>query len=343
MFQIKITKCVRHLVYPFDGVRQLVAKDRRGEIFYYMHKQVMARYNAERLSNGMGDVERFSNFRVPIREGYFPKLDTLVANRAWPARPDNVLPKNLIREADELRLDINVMETSLMRFNRAVQDGFVVTANNQRIPLDEVTGIDILGNMMESSILSPNREFYGNLHNSMHNIIAYSHDPDHRHLENFGVIGDSTTAMRDPVFYRVHAQIDDMFQAHKVRLNPYTAQQLTFPGISIVSLQAQQTQGRANALNTFWQQSDVNLTRGLDFVPRGDVFARFTHLQHVPFTTSMNITNNGGADRRGMARLFLAPKTGFNRQALSFNEQRLFMIEIDKFIVQRKSDNIFLT
>ena len=103
------------------------------------------------------------------------------------------------------------MERARDRFMQAVQNGVVVTPNNQRIVLDEVTGIEHLGNMMESSILSPNREFYGNLHNQMHNLIAYAHDPDHRHLENFGVIGDSTTAMRDPVFYRVHAQVDDMF------------------------------------------------------------------------------------------------------------------------------------
>lgn len=31
--------------------------------------------------------------------------------------------------------------------------------------------------------------------------ISYSHDPDHRHLESFGVMGDSATAMRDPIFY----------------------------------------------------------------------------------------------------------------------------------------------
>lgn len=142
--------------------------------------------------------------------------------------------------------------------------------------------------------------------------------------------------MRDPVFYRIHAQVDAMFQAHKMKLTPYAAQQLTFPGISINSLQVQQTQGRVNALNTFWQQSDVNLSRGLDFVPRGDVFARFTHLQHVPFTTTINVTNSSGAPRRGMARIFMAPKNGFNRQPLSFNEQRILMIEIDKFIVQCK-------
>lgn len=91
-------------------------------------------------------------------------------------------------------------------------------SSNNRIMLDERTGIDILGNIMESSVLSRNRDLYGDLHNMGHVFLSYAHDPDHRHLESFGVMGDSTTAMRDPIFYRWHAFIDDLFQEHKQRL-----------------------------------------------------------------------------------------------------------------------------
>ena len=178
-----------HLVYPFSGNFDLVNKDRRGEIFYYMHQQVIVRYYVERLSNNMGDVERFSNFRAPISHGYFPKLDTLVANRAWPSRPDGAAPSSVKRPVDGIDLDIADMERHRDNFLQAIQNGFAVAPNGQRVPLNEETGIDILGNMMESSILSPNVGLYGNLHNSFHNIIAYSHDPNHRHLEDFGVIG----------------------------------------------------------------------------------------------------------------------------------------------------------
>ena len=328
----------RHLVYPFEGNIKLVNKDRRGEIFYYMHQQVLARYKIERICNDMDDIERYSDFRKPIKEGYFPKMDTLVAHRAWPARPDGVAPQNLNRTTDKIKLNISDIEAWLIRFNKAIEDGFVKSSEGIQIPLDEVNGINMLGNMMESSILSPNREFYGNLHNSMHNLIAHCHDPDHRHKESFSVIGDSTTAMRDPVFYRIHAQVDDIFLSHKKKLNPYTAKQLTFPNISIASLEARHFQKPANTLHTFWRQSDVNLSRGLDFVPRGEVYAQFTHLQHIPYTVTMNVVNNSGANRQGMVRLFLAPKSGFNRKLarMDFNDQRIFMIELDKFFVNRK-------
>ena len=32
-----------HLVYPFAGADIVVRKDRRGELFYYMHHEVMTR------------------------------------------------------------------------------------------------------------------------------------------------------------------------------------------------------------------------------------------------------------------------------------------------------------
>lgn len=46
-----------------------------------------------------------------------------------------------------------------------------------------------------------------------------------------------------------------------------------------------------NELATFWQQSDVDLSRGLDFLPRGSVFARFTHLQHAPFNYKITVSS----------------------------------------------------
>lgn len=109
-------------------------------------------------------------------------------------------------------------------------------------------GIDILGNIVEASILSRNPNLYGSLHNNGHNAIAYIHDPDHRFLvktflflqlstkrfntstfylffkENYGVMGDSSTAMRDPVFYRWHSYIDDIFQEFKATIPRYTVQ-----------------------------------------------------------------------------------------------------------------------
>lgn len=209
--------------------------------------------------------------------------------------------------------------------------------------LDEVTGIDTLGNMIESSIISPNRALYGDFHNQGHVFISYAHDPDHRHLESFGVMGDSTTAMRDPVFYRWHAYIDDIFQEHKRRLKPYTLEELQYEGVSVTGVQVATEGGQPNIMTTFWQQSDLDLSRGMDFVPRGNVFASFTHLQHTPFTYTINVENKGGAMRFGMVRIFIAPKNDERGQPMLFGEQRLLMVELDKFVASRRFKNCLRT
>lgn len=140
--------------------------------------------------------------------------------------------------------------------------------------MDEVTGIDLLGNIIESSVISVNRQLYGDLHNYGHVFISFIHDPDHKNLESFGVIGDSATACRDPAFYRWHAYIDDVFQEHKELLPAYTTQELGYTGVQITELSFKSANGPDNTFLTYFQVSDINLSRGMDFTPRGNVFAR---------------------------------------------------------------------
>ncbi|GLH01679.1 Phenoloxidase 1 [Gryllus bimaculatus] len=150
-----------HLVYPFSNAMGVVRKDRRGELFYYFHQQIIARYNLERFSNRLGRVKRFLDFREPMEDGYFPKLSTLLASRNWPPRQAGTRLKE-----DE---------------------------NGTIVPIINEQGIDLLGNVIEASDLSINRNLYGDMHNLGHLAIAYSHDPDHRHL---GKPGDLFSVMR---------------------------------------------------------------------------------------------------------------------------------------------------
>ncbi|KAK5638831.1 hypothetical protein RI129_013126 [Pyrocoelia pectoralis] len=304
-----------HLVYPFNGPSQIVNKNRRGELFYYMHQQVIARYNFERLCAFLKRVTRYCEWRKPIPEAYFSKLDSLIASRSYPPRVANQTIQDLSREQDQVKVDVTRLEQWRDRIFTAIHSGNVQDEAGKMIPLTEFEGIDILGDIIESSTKSPNRPFYGDIHNMGHIFLAYIHDPDHRHLETFGVMGDSTTAMRDPIFYRWHACIDDIFQQFKETLPRYPSQG-----------------GSPNVLSTFWQQSDVNLTRGMDFQPRGPVFVRFTHLQHQPFTYNISVNNTGGA-RQGTCRIFIAPANDERGNPWLFRDQRTMFVELDKFTV----------
>lgn len=69
------------------------------------------------------------------------------------------------------------------------------------MPLDDYNGIDILGNMMESSTVSIDRDYYGDIHNMGHVFMAFAHDPEHRHLESFGVLGRSLETIH--IFFQI--------------------------------------------------------------------------------------------------------------------------------------------
>nr|ALJ76679.1 pro-phenol oxidase subunit 1 [Epicauta chinensis] len=331
-----------HLVYPFNGPREIVAKNRRGELFYYMHQQLIARYNFERLCNKLKRTTRLNNWRVPIPEAYFPKLDSLVASRTWAARPANLTPQDVNRPVNEVLLDLDDMDRWRDRIYEAIQSGTYINDQGQRLPLTEFEGIDVLGNIIEASILTPNSSYYGDFHNMGHVLFSYVHDPDHRHLEQVGVMGDPAVDARDPIFYRWHAYIDDIFQDFKGSLPRYSEDKLNYPGITVTKIEVQTPNAPKNVLNTFWQQSDLNLTRGMDFQPRGAVFVRFTHLQNANFTYTITVNNNGN-NRMGTCRIFMAPKFDERGNPWLFRDQRLMFIEMDRFSVNLKQGQNTIT
>lgn len=96
-----------------------------------------------------------------------------------------------------------------------------------------------------------------------HNLLAFIHDPEHRHLEDYAVMADVTTAMRDPVFYRWHSFIDTIFTKFKNQQPTYQTDELKFDGISVttvnVRITARSPNVPPNILVTFWQKSSVDL------------------------------------------------------------------------------------
>ncbi|XP_072934538.1 phenoloxidase subunit 2-like [Epargyreus clarus] len=319
-----------HLVYPNSAnIRSIVAKDRRGELFFYMHQQVVARYNGERLNNSLLLVKKFNNFREPIPEAYFPKLDSLTAARGWPPRQAHMSWSDLDRPVDNVKITIADLERWKRNIEEAIATGLVKLPNDSTQKLD----IDTLGNMVESSILSPNQDYYGSLHNFGHNMTAYIHDPQHRYLESFSVMADEGTALRDPFFYRWHAFIDDLFQKFKEspHVRSYVRSELEYPGIRVMSASTM-TGGQSNVLNTFWMQSDIDLSGGLDFSEREPVFVRFTHLNHRPYRYVINVNNSTGEKKRATVRIFMAPKFDEGNLEWMLSEQRKMFIEMDRFV-----------
>lgn len=73
----------------------------------------------------MKRVERLIDWGAPIKEAYFPKLDSLVASRAWPARVTGQKIQNLNREVDGVKMDIDDMKRWKDRIYEAIHSGQV--------------------------------------------------------------------------------------------------------------------------------------------------------------------------------------------------------------------------
>lgn len=108
----------------------------------------------------MERVKPLNNFRERIPEGYFPKIVRSSSNRAYPGRPNNLFLQDINR--DDEQVEIAEVERWRDRIFQAIDQGFVIEqGTNRQIPLDETSGIDVLGSVIESNALSPNRQLYG--------------------------------------------------------------------------------------------------------------------------------------------------------------------------------------
>ncbi|MBV9229998.1 MAG: hypothetical protein JOZ18_11845 [Chloroflexi bacterium] len=215
-----------HLVYPAGGIPDphrpddpnapMITKDRQGELFIYMHEQMLARYDAERVAAGLAPVKPL-DYTETIQDGYDPdpNLEVDAADgqnfpfaRRDPGKRMGDLPG--LSVATLKRWGDNLMQAAKAGKFR---DGTPVTP-------------DTLGSTTEANVgsVDPNHEqpdsFYGNHHNMGHIFLAYIDDPQHANnaTDRPGVMSQTRTAIRDFIFFRWHKHIDDisfLWQEHQ--------------------------------------------------------------------------------------------------------------------------------
>lgn len=313
-----------HIVYPATWKESVMnkTKDRKGELFYYMHQQMCARYDCERLSNGLNRMIPFHNFDEKL-EGYAPHLTSLISGLPYGSRPRGFSLRDL------KDVDVQDMERWRERILDAIHLGHIHTSDDVEIALDEAHGADILGDIIESSAESKNPEFYGSLHNWGHVLMARIHDPDGRFNENPGVMSDTSTSLRDPIFYRWHRFVDNIFQDYKATLPTYTREQLDFPGVEVTEVKVEAK--TPNVVHTFFKEKELELSHGIQFPTEHSVKVLYKHLDHEPFSYVITANNKTGGNKLATVRIFLGPKFDELGNVLEIDEQRRLCIELDKF------------
>jgi hypothetical protein len=176
--------------------------DRQGELFFYMHEQMLARYDAELLSHGLPRVAPFGpdDWDAPIAAGH----DPIEVQGFGRREPDVALPADAVATLRELWQQIE----------DALADKQLTGLGGELVPFDRTN----FGEAVEATVPQLRalaEDAYGGLHNTGHGVLARLAAPVR------GVMRSTVTAIRDPVFWQWHKGIDDFNARWQEQLEPY--------------------------------------------------------------------------------------------------------------------------
>ncbi|GFU41367.1 hemocyanin F chain [Trichonephila clavipes] len=319
-----------HVVYPATWLPTIMGKikDRKGELFYYMHQQMLARYDCDRLGLGLQRVIPYHNFDQKIG-GYASHLASVINDsKIFASRPAGLILQDVNRDGQQVTVE--ELERFKDRLMQAAHLGKVIDESGKLVSLTIETGIDVLGALVEASYTSLNSTYYGTFHNDLHDMLSLIHDPDGRYKQSIGVLGTTATAVRDPMFFRLHRAVDNMFVEYKRTIPSYQHTELDFPGITVENVEVKATV--TNVLNTFMTDDYLELKHGVLRL-KGTVKVKFQHIDHEPFCYDILCHNSTQDEKTATVRIFLAPVYDELGHEIPINEQRRFFIELDKFQV----------
>ncbi|KRT78719.1 hypothetical protein AMK59_6997 [Oryctes borbonicus] len=325
-----------NIYYPFWLPKEMMyfRSDKRGEQFYYIMQQILARYYLERLSNGLGEIS-ILDYSVPIRTGYYPSM-VYPNGMMFPVRPNNVWVQ-MERSMDNTRFDNNYTNSyiSVRDYDRRIRDaidhGYVYSSDGKPIDLYDERGFEILGNMIEGNPETPNKRFYGGLQIFARLMLGNARPAlvDREVVVVPSALEHFETSLRDPVFYRFYKRMLMHFQKYLSNVPPYSTKELLMPGVKIEDVQI------VEPLMTYFEYDKIDISNAIYNKPVNTehipVYVRQMRLNSKPFRYVMNV--NSDKAYNALVKVFLGPKYDETGRRLDITESRLNFVEIDKFMV----------
>ncbi|RIB23645.1 hypothetical protein C2G38_2139650 [Gigaspora rosea] len=206
-------------LFPDDKSKEYI-KDRQGELFIYMHRQMNARYIAERLGIGLGVTKPLENYHELIPESYTPSKHLVDNNdqTTFSARASGLKLADVAFPGrgggPGYQITISELEKARDLIRKTVEQGHF--DDEKKTPIT----VELLGRAIESGLNQPGFEKYGTpFHNFGHMLLAFINFQNTKELDS-GVMGDVRVACRDPAFWRWHRHVDNLFKAYQEKLGP---------------------------------------------------------------------------------------------------------------------------
>ncbi|CAH0589096.1 unnamed protein product [Chrysodeixis includens] len=301
-------------------------KERLGEMFVYYYQKLLARYYLERLSNGLGEVPKFSWYSQ-FKTGYYPQL---TGNYLPFVQRSNDYDIHTERNYEYIRFLDTYEKTFFQFLQKGEFEDFEKEINN-------------IGNYFHMNTTK-------DLHQFSYEIIARqvlggSPKPVDKYSFMPSALDFYQTSLRDPAFYQLYQRIIDYLIDYKEYVKPYSYNDLHFVGVKIDDV-------KVDKLVTYFDYFDFNATNSV-FYSQEELKAyptsfviRQPRLNHEPFSVNIDVKSDVASD--AVFKIFIGPKYDSNGYPVKMEEDWMKFYELDWFVqklvpgenkVQRKSSD----
>ncbi|KOC66106.1 Hexamerin [Habropoda laboriosa] len=300
-----------------------------GSQYLFLHQQLLAHYELNRLSNGLGPIQNIDY--KSVQSLYQPHLRNL-NGLEFPSRPENL---QLQPQKNKLIQSVVRLEERLME---AIDSGHVVTPQGIFLSLYQPQGMNILGDLIEGSGRSVNPRYYGSLQAAARKLLGNA--PEVQNIWDYtpSALELEQTAVHDPAFYQLYKRVMNLFQKYQQSLPAYQSNDLILPGVTIQNVDVSQ-------LVTLFSNYYINLDT---VTPQQDqsqeqqqqqqqeqvqqqVKAHLKRLDHKPFQYKIAVHSEQNVPNV-VVRVFLGPKHDYEGKPVSISQNRHLFVQLDQSI-----------
>ncbi|KAJ8715022.1 hypothetical protein PYW08_005003 [Mythimna loreyi] len=306
-----------------------INRHRRGEWFWFFHKQIVARYYMERLSNGLGEIPELGH--EIVKEGYNSGL--LYHNGVpFPVRPNyfHLDQPHFVNEIEEI-YDYE------RRIRDAIDQGYLIDNLGEHINLRAPEAIETLGRVIEANVDSPNTQYYRDFISIWKKVLGNSLVQEHQYFHHFvplvvpSVLEHYQTALRDPAFYMIWKRVLGLFQSWQEKLPKYTREELALPQVQIQKVDV-------DKLVTYFEYSYLNISAHLhmneeeakEVYDQVSVLVQHPRLNHKRFQVRVNVKSE--VAKTVLVRFFLAPKYDSHGYEIPLHLNTQNFLQLDEFV-----------
>nr|WGN96264.1 setae polypeptide [Ochrogaster lunifer] len=314
-----------HLPFWWSSEKYGAFKERRGEVYFYVYQQLLARYYLERLANGLGKIFEFSWYSE-FKTGFYPMLSAYYIPFAQRSNDYEL-------HSEENYERIRFLDTYEKTFFQYLQSGHF-KAFDKEVDFQNPKAINFVGNYWQSNAdlysEESTKDYQHSYEITARRVLGAA--PEHVDKYTFfpSALDYYQTSLRDPAFYQLYKRIIDYIIEYKEYLTPYTSEELLFKEVKIEDV-------KVDKLVTFFEYFDFNVTNGVIFTKEEikskypmSYVVRQPRLNHKPFSVTVDLKSEVAID--AVFKFFLGPKYDSNGRQYSLDEEWMKFYELDWFI-----------